>query len=252
MSYQDLEEAFEHPKLTVSKLQRFRKEQLERFCETNSIKVQQRGIKKPIKAAYVAALFNAVCNCYDTQDTYSLASRDPPLQRRRPGLKCIFSLCPRWTRLTTTQCSWPRLTTRDDSVLIALSPTLTLVIVVHTAEHRIDILWQKMKKKPTNPTIPEQNFTMEIDGECAEVPMTPLMTMIWLTSVRDISQTGVQPSPAIPAEATVQSVNTDLRIHIPVLKRKRGNEWVKFSSISTLKSHLLLQRYNRGTSSKEI
>jgi hypothetical protein len=64
MSYQDLEEAFERATLTVSKLQRFRKEQLERFCEANSIKVQQKGVKRPIKAAYVAALFNAVCNGY--------------------------------------------------------------------------------------------------------------------------------------------------------------------------------------------
>ena len=146
------------------------------------------------------------------------------------------------------QCSWPCLTTQDDSVVIAPSPTLTLV---YTAEHCINILWQKMKK-PTNPTIPEWNFAMEINGECAEVPMRPLMTMIWLTSIRDISQTGVQPSLAISTEATAQSVNTILRIRIPVLKRKRGNEWVKFSSISTLKSHLLLHGYNQGTSSKEI
>jgi hypothetical protein len=99
MSYQDLEEAFEHPKLTIPKLQRFRKEQLERFCEANSIKVQQKGVKKPLKAAYVAALFNAVCNCYDSWDTYSLASFQRPAaaenkaNSRRP--KMYFQLYPR-------------------------------------------------------------------------------------------------------------------------------------------------------------
>ena len=61
MLYQDLNKALEHLKLMISKLQQFQRKQLECFCETNLIKVQQRGIKKPIKAAYVAALFNAVC-----------------------------------------------------------------------------------------------------------------------------------------------------------------------------------------------
>ena len=61
-----------------------------------------------------------------------------------------------------------------------------------------------MKKKPPSPAIPEENFAMDIDGECAEVPMTP------------------KPSPAILTEAAAQSVNTDLGIRIPVLKRKRG------------------------------
>jgi hypothetical protein len=106
MLYQDLEEAFEHPKLTISKLQQFQKEQLEGFCETNLITVQQRGIKKPIKAAYVAALFNTVCNCYNSQDIYSLASRDPPLQRRGlilEGLKCIFNFVP--DELGLQQCN---------------------------------------------------------------------------------------------------------------------------------------------------
>jgi hypothetical protein len=44
-----------------------------------------------------AALFNTVCNCYDSQDIYSLASRDLLLQRRGPileGLKCIFNFVP--------------------------------------------------------------------------------------------------------------------------------------------------------------
>ena len=104
MSYQDLEDAFEHPKLTISKLQRFRKEQLERFCEANSIKVQQKGVKKPIKAAYVAALFNAVCNCYNLgTHTFTGFQRPAAAEKansRRP---------------------------RGDGVLIALSPTLTLV-----------------------------------------------------------------------------------------------------------------------------
>ena len=102
-SYQDLKEAFEHPKLTISKLQWFQKEQLECFCKTNSIKVQQRGIKKPIKAAYVAALFNTVCNCYNSQDTYSLASRDLPLQRRGPGLEYILNFVP--DKLGLKQCN---------------------------------------------------------------------------------------------------------------------------------------------------
>ena len=62
MSYQALEEAFRHPKLTISKLQQFRKEHLQHFCEVNSIDVQQKGAKKPTKAAYTTALFNAVCH----------------------------------------------------------------------------------------------------------------------------------------------------------------------------------------------
>ena len=62
MSYQALEETFADPKLTISKLQRFRKEHLLHFCEVNSIDVQWKGTKEPTKAAYTAALFNAVCS----------------------------------------------------------------------------------------------------------------------------------------------------------------------------------------------
>ena len=65
MSYQALEEAFADPKLTISKLQRFRKEHLLHFCEVNSIDVQRKGTKEPTKAAYTAALFNAVCHYHD-------------------------------------------------------------------------------------------------------------------------------------------------------------------------------------------
>jgi hypothetical protein len=62
MSYQALEEVFAHPKLTISKLQRFRKEHLKSFCEVNSINVQWKGSKEPTKAAYTTALFDAVCH----------------------------------------------------------------------------------------------------------------------------------------------------------------------------------------------
>jgi hypothetical protein len=65
MSYQALEEAFAHPKLTISKLQRFRKEHLLHLCEVNSIDVQRKGTKEPTKAAYTTALFNAVCHYHD-------------------------------------------------------------------------------------------------------------------------------------------------------------------------------------------
>ena len=65
MSYQALEEAFADPKLNISKLHRFRKEHLQRFCEVNSIDVQREGTKEPTKAAYTTALFNAVCHYHD-------------------------------------------------------------------------------------------------------------------------------------------------------------------------------------------
>ena len=65
MSYQALEEAFGHPKLTISKLQQFRKEHLQNFCEVNSIDVQRKGTKEPTKAAYTTAVFNAVCHYHD-------------------------------------------------------------------------------------------------------------------------------------------------------------------------------------------
>lgn len=58
-SYQALEEAFAHPKLTISKLQQFRKEYLQNICEAKSIDVQWKGAKKPTKAAYTNALFKA-------------------------------------------------------------------------------------------------------------------------------------------------------------------------------------------------
>ena len=35
-------------------------------------------------------------------------------------------------------------------------------------------LWQKMTKKPISPVISEENV-MEVDGECAGFPVTPLM-----------------------------------------------------------------------------
>ena len=65
MSYQALEEAFAHPKLTISKLHRFQKDLLQQFCKMNSIDVLWKGTKKPIKAAYATALFNAVCHYHD-------------------------------------------------------------------------------------------------------------------------------------------------------------------------------------------
>jgi hypothetical protein len=65
MSYQALEEAFTHPKLTISKLQQFRKEHLKHLCEVNSIEVQRKGTKEPTKAAYTTALFDAVCHYHD-------------------------------------------------------------------------------------------------------------------------------------------------------------------------------------------
>lgn len=65
MSYQALEEVVARPKLTISNLQRFRKEHLQHFCEVNSINAQRKGDKEPTKATYITALLNAVCHYHD-------------------------------------------------------------------------------------------------------------------------------------------------------------------------------------------
>ena len=148
-------------------------------------------------------------------------------------------------------------------------------IIVHTTECALTSFWQKMMKKLTSPAILKENFNMEIDGECTGSPMmtedTALLNMsqtktfkkdmIWFT----LNQTGYQSQPALvipnnaslpelhTAAAAAPFVNIDssgLRIHIPVLKRKREKQW-ECSSISTLKAHLLLQSYNWWIPRKE-
>ena len=66
-----------------------------------------------------------------SQDTHSQASREPPLRRGGPTLKGILEGIINFISgeqvLTTVQRSQQRLATRDDSILIPLSPILTLV-----------------------------------------------------------------------------------------------------------------------------
>jgi hypothetical protein len=67
-----------------------------------------------------------------------------------------------------------------------------------------------MTEKQTRSAISEEIFGMEIDGECR-----------------------AQPSLVIPDNASPPKLHTvtGLKIRIPVLKRKREEEWVKFPSV---------------------
>ena len=67
MSFQVLEEAFESPTLTISKLRKFRQERLKDFCEAKCIKISDSG-KRVLKERYVQALFSAVSG-YKVSDT---------------------------------------------------------------------------------------------------------------------------------------------------------------------------------------
>jgi hypothetical protein len=67
MSFQALEEAFESPTLTISKLRKFQKEHLKNFCEARCIKISDNG-KRVLKEKYVQALFSAVSG-YKVPDT---------------------------------------------------------------------------------------------------------------------------------------------------------------------------------------
>lgn len=67
MSFQALEEAFEHPTLRISTLRKFRKEHLQNLCEAKCIKISHNG-KRILKETYVQALFSAVSG-YKFSDT---------------------------------------------------------------------------------------------------------------------------------------------------------------------------------------
>jgi hypothetical protein len=72
MSFQALEEAFEHPKLTISTLRKFRKEHLQNLCEAKCIKIS-RNRERVLKEEYVQALFSAVSG-YKASDTKAKGS----------------------------------------------------------------------------------------------------------------------------------------------------------------------------------
>lgn len=181
------------------------------------------------------------------------------------------------------QTSRQRLTTRDDSILIALSPILTLVYHCLYCNMCVNVsLAENVKKTDQSRNVGGQfhhgnwwrvlsNSTIDSWGYNTAKHFVRFLQLklffkkkLWsdVPSIRqDISWTGAQPSLVAPDNASLhtpaaaQSVNIDgsgLRIRIPVLKRKREKEWVRCSSISTLKAHLLSQRYNWGVSSKEI
>jgi hypothetical protein len=73
MSFQALEEAFERSTLTISTLQKFRKEHLRNLCEAKSIKIAHNG-ERLLKEKYVQALFIAV-SVYKVSDT---RAKNPP------------------------------------------------------------------------------------------------------------------------------------------------------------------------------
>ena len=92
MSYQALEEAFAHPKVTISKLQQFQKEHLQHFCKVNSIYVQWKGAKEPTKVAYSTALFNAVCHYHDPKTHAHTGFQSPATAERKKANS-------RWSRV---------------------------------------------------------------------------------------------------------------------------------------------------------
>ena len=170
----------------------------------------------------------------------------------------------------------------DDSILIALSPILTLVY--HCPYYRvcINVFLAENDKKTNQPCNTKGKFqhgnwwrvywlSNDNRGYSAAKPFVrclklKLLKKMWsdLPSIRqDISRTGAQPALVIPNNASLPELHTaaaaapfvnidgsGLRICIPVLKRKREKQW-ECSSISTLKTHLLLQSYNWWIPRKE-
>ena len=171
---------------------------------------------------------------------------------------------------------------RDDSILIAFSPILTLVY--HCPYYRacINVFLAENDEKTDQPRntkgkfqhgnwwrvywLSNDDWGYSAAKHFVRCLKLKLLKKIWsdLPSIRqDISRTGVQPALVVPnnasppelrtAAAAAPFVNTDssgLRIRIPVLKRKREKQW-ECSSISTLKTHLLLQSYNWQIPRKE-